>query len=142
MQTDLPRLNALHAGLEIVSRVKRSNEVTAVHQAAFSLFSLDDATVSAIEAMPPLSAPFGEGSMAAGTQALFTARLGNIDTHQPLVAAASNGELRRAFVWGEGLWRWRMADWQTSSSHEHFDRLVSQQVAFTAMQQQRNRLQV
>ena len=142
MQTDLPRLNALHAGLEIVSRVKRSNEVTAVHQAAFSLFSLDDATVSAIEAMPPLSAPFGEGSMAAGTQALFTARLGNIDTHQPLVAAASNGELRRAFVWGEGLWRWRMADWQTSSSHEHFDRLVSQLVAFTAMQQQRNRLQV
>lgn len=142
LQTDLPRLNALHSGLEIASRVKRSNEVTAIHQASFSLFSLDDATVSAIEAMPPLSAPFGEGSMAAGTQALFTARLGNIDTHQPLVAASTNGELRRAFVWGEGLWRWRLADWQATSTHEHFDRLISQLVAFTAMQQQRNRLQV
>ena len=110
LQTDLARFNALHSGLEIASRVKRSNEITAVHQPAFSLFSLDDASVSAIEAMPPLAAPFGEGSMAAGTQALFTARLGNIDTRQPLVAATSNGELRKAFVWGEGLWRWRLAD--------------------------------
>lgn len=142
LQTDLARFNALHSGLDIASRVKRSNEITAVHQPAFSLFSLDDASVAAIEAMPPLAAPFGEGSMAAGTQALFTARLGNIDTRQPLVAASSNGELRKAFVWGEGLWRWRLADWQASSSHEHFDRLVSQLVAFTAMQQQRNRLQV
>ena len=142
LQTDLPRFNALHSGLEIASRVKRSNEVTAVHQAPFSLFSLDDASVSAIEALPPLSAPFGEVSMATGTQALFTARLGNIDTHQPLVAASSNGDMRRAFLWGEGLWRWRLADWQASSSHEHFDRLVSQLIAFTAMQQQRNRLQI
>ncbi len=141
-QTDLPRLNALHSGLEIAASVKRTNEVTPVLQPTFTLFSLDEASASAIEAMPPLSAPFGEGSMSAGMQALFTARLGNIDTRQPLIAASSNGELRRAFVWGEELWRWRLADWQASSSHEHFDRLISQLVAFTAMQQQRNRLQV
>ena len=142
LQTDLSRFNALHSGLEIVAKVSRANEVTAAHQTSFSLFTLDDDATAAIEAMPPLSTPFGEARMAAGVQSLFTARLGSIDTRQPLVAATAQGEMRRAFVWGEGLWRWRLAEWQADGSHTHFDRLVSQLVAFTAMQQSRSRLQV
>lgn len=142
LQTDLARFNALHSGLEIVAKSNKSNEVTAMHQDAFTLFHLADHDAEAIEALPPLSAPFGEARMAEGVQMLFTARLGNIDSRQPLVAATSQGQQRRAFVWGEGLWRWRLMDYQASSSHEHFDRLVSQLVAFTAMQQKRDRLQV
>lgn len=140
LQTDLARFNALHSGLEIVAKSSKTNEVTALHQDAFTLFHLADA--DAIEALPPLAAPFGEARMAEGVQMLFTARLGNIDSRQPLVAATAQGPQRRAFVWGEGLWRWRLMDYQSSGSHEHFDRLVSQLVAFTAMQQKRDRLQV
>lgn len=142
LQTDLPRFNALHAGIEIIAKSQRNNEVTALHQEAFSLFHLEGDDASAIEALPPLSALFGEARMAAGVQMLFTARLGNIDSRQPLIAATAQGEQRRAFVWGEGLWRWRLLDYQASGSHDRFDRLVSQLVAFTAMQQQRDRLQV
>ena len=142
LQTDLSRFNALHSGLEITSKVSRSSEVTAAHQPNFSLFSLDNAAATSVEAMPPLSAPFGEAHLAAGVQPLFTARLGNIDTRQPLIAATAQGEQRRAFVWGEGLWRWRLAEWQSNGSHTHFDQLISQLVAFTAMQQSRNRLQI
>lgn len=140
LQTDLARFNALHSGLEITARTKSKNEVTAVHQSDFSLFSFGDAAT--IETLPPLDAPFGEGRMAAGVQSLFTARLGNIDTRQPLVAVTAAGGQRRAFVWGEGLWRWRLADWQANGTHDHFDRLVSQLVSFTAMQHSGNRLQV
>lgn len=143
LQTDLSRFNALHCGLEIVSKASgKNNEVTALHQKGFTLFHLTDNDAEAIEAMPPLAAPFGEGRMAEGVQVLFSARLGNIDSRQPLLAATTQGELRRTFVWGEGLWRWRLMDYQTSGSHEHFDRLLSQLVAFTAMQQRRDRLQV
>jgi len=142
LQTDLARLNALHSGLEIDARVSRANEVTAAYQPTFSLFTLDGDATATIEALPPLSAPFGEARMAAGVQSLFTARLGSIDTRQPLIAATAQGEMRCAFIWGEGLWRWRLAEWQADGSHTHFDRLVSQLVAFTAMQQSRSRLQV
>ena len=142
MQTDLARFNALHSGLEINARVKRANEVSALHQPAFSLFSLDEGTVGAIEAMPPLDAPFGESRTSEGLQMLLSARLGTIDTRQPLVAAYATGGQRRAFVWGEGLWRWRLADWQANKTHEHFDQLVAQLVSFTAMQHRGNRLQV
>ena len=138
-QTDLPRFNALHAGLEIVSKVKKSSEVTAVYNDRFSLFNFDAVDGDAIEQLPPLDAPFGEAKASASLQSLLTARLGNIDTRQPLVAAMAQGRQHRVFVWGEGLWKWRLADFLNNNSHEHFDRLVSQIVNFTAVTDQRDR---
>ena len=142
LQTDLSRFNALHCGLEITAKASRTNEVTAIHYPAFSLFSLDEEDAKVIEELPPLAAPFGEARTSADVQTLFGARLGSIDTRQPLVAATAQGETRRAFVWGEGLWRWRLADYQSHQSHRHVDRLVSQLITFTALQTNRNRLQV
>lgn len=142
LQTDLARFNALRTGLEIVSKVSRADQVTATLQPSFSLFSLSQADADAIEAMPPLDAPFGQARMAGDVQTLFAARHGSVGTNQPLVAASVQGAQRRAFVWGEGLWRWRLADYAASGTHEHFDRMVTQLVTFAAMQQSRERLQV
>lgn len=138
-QTDLPRFNALHTGLEIVSKVKKCSEVTAVYNNRFALFNFEGEDAQAIEQLPPLSAPFGEARTSAALQSLFTARLGAIDSRQPLVAATTQGSQRRAFVWGEGLWKWRLADYQNNNSHGQFDRLVTQLVNFTAMSEQRER---
>lgn len=141
-QTDLSRLNALHTGLEINARAHKTNEVTAIFRPAFSYFTLPEGDAEAIEMLPPLSAPFGEAKLAEGVQTLFAARLGNIDTRQPLIAATLQGETRHAFVWGEGLWRWRLSDYATSGSHDHFDRLIQQLVSFTAMKSDRARLRI
>ena len=141
-QTDLSRFNSLHTGLEIISRTNRNNEVTALHNSQFALFHFDGSDAEAVEAMPPLTAPFGEARMSADIQMLFTARIGPVDSRQPLIAATTQGETRKSFIWGEGVWRWRLADYQSGNTFEHFDRLVTQLVAFTAMQQQRDRLQV
>ena len=138
-QTDLPRFNALHAGLEIVAKARKTNEVTAMYNDRFSLFMLDAADGAAIEELPPLSAPFGEAKASPSLQSLFTARLGNINTQQPLVAAQVQGTKRTVFVWGEGLWRWRLNDFLNNKSHEHFDRLVSQLVNFAAITDNRER---
>lgn len=143
MQTDLPRFNALHTGLEIVSKATgKSNEVTALHQEQFSLFLYDNDDAAIVEQLPPLKAPFGESRLSAGVQTLFNARLGNIDMRQPLIAATVQGPVRKAFVWGEGLWRWRLSEYQMQSSYRAFDRLISQLVGFTTMSPSRDRLQV
>lgn len=138
-QTDLSRFNALHSGLEIVSKVKKSNEVTALYNDRFALFILDGNDAQAIEQLPPLDAPFGEAKTSAAVQSLFTARLGNIDTRQPLIAASLQGDQRRTFVWGEGLWKWRLSNYMNNSSHGQFDRMISQLVNFTAMNERRDR---
>lgn len=138
-QTDLPRFNALHSGLEIASKVKKSSEVTAVFNDRFALFGLDVTDGAALEQLPPLDAPFGEGKSSPSLQSLLTARLGSIDTRQPLVAALAQGRRHCVFIWGEGLWKWRLGDFQNNGSHEHFDRLVGQIVNFTAITDQHER---
>ena len=140
LHTDLVRFNALHTGVEITSKANRTQEVTAIAREGFTLFNLDGA--NAFEAFPPLSAPFGEARLAEGVQTLFGARLGSIDTRQPMVAATAQGEYRRVVIWGEGIWRWRLADFADAGSHERFDRMVQQLVAFAAMQADRQRLRV
>ncbi len=142
MQTDLPRFNAMKTGLEIVSRVKKGSELTAVYNDGFTLFQFDRGDGEALEQLPPLTAPFGEAKAGEGVQSLLTGRLGNIDSRQPLVAATSQGGRRRVFVWGEGLWRWRLGDYLNSQSHGHFDRMVGQLVNFAAQQEGRERFRV
>lgn len=142
MQTDLPRFNALKTGMEIVSRVRKGTDLTAVYNSSFTLFHYDRSDGEALEQLPPLTAPFGEARVGEGVQSLFTGRLGNIDTRQPLIAATSQNGQRRAFIWGEGLWRWRLGDYLNNQSHEHFDRLVSQMVNFVAQEEGRERFRV
>jgi len=142
LQTDLARFNALHTGLEITAQSTHTNEVTAIYNPAFSLFSLDAGDAAVLEELPPLSAPFGESRMTADMQTLFGARLGRIDTREPLVAATATGEQRRTMIWGEGLWRWRLADYQTHHTHSHVDQFIAQLVSFTALQANRDRLRI
>ena len=142
LQTDIARFNALHTGLEIASQVSRSDEVTALYREGFSLFSLSPTDAETIGELPPLAATFGEARMSAGLQTLFAARLGTLDTRQPLVSAIAQGKRRSAFVWGEGLWRWRLAEYALHGNHEATDRLLTQLIAFISAQQKQGRLRV
>ncbi|MBR1850022.1 MAG: hypothetical protein IJ789_01465 [Bacteroidales bacterium] len=141
-QTDLPRFNALHAGLEIVTKLTKTTEAQAVVNDAFSLFTLGNGEGAAAEQWPPLTAPFGDYRTGAATQTLFSARLGQVTTHQPLIAFVSQGAARRGFVAGEGLWRWRLADYRLNGSHEAFNSLISKMIGFTALQARRDQFNI
>lgn len=132
--TDLTRLNALHAGVEVYTKLRKTNEVTPIAQNGFSAFVLERECVDVLEQMPPLVSPFGEYRMEGGTQMLFSARIGSVDSRQPLVAVGSRQGVRSAFVMGEGLWRWRLSDYQMNASHEHFDELVNKLVVYASVQ--------
>jgi len=140
--TDLARFNALHLGMEVVARINRQNEVTAVHNRDFTFFSLDGSVAQRIERFPPLLSPFGDYRLGGMSQILFSARLGNVQAGLPLVAVAHQQDRRYAFISGEGLWRWRLADYQANGSHEDFDALVNKLVSFTALRVNKERFHV
>lgn len=141
-QTDLARLNALHAGMEINTRGGKPNEATAAYNDAFALFGLDEATARSIEAFPPLVSPFGAYRLAGGMQPLFFARIGTVRSDQPLLTAGQAQGRRVAFVAGEGLWRWRLADYRQNGNTQAFDELVAKLVAYAAMQSTGERFRV
>lgn len=141
-QTDLPKFNALHSGLEIVAKSRKMDEVTALRNNSFALFSLDDDCCRRIEQLPPLSSPFGSCRTAANLQTLFSAKLGNIDSGRPLIACCQQDGVRRTFIVGEGLWRWRLQDFLMTGSHADFDLLVEKLMAYTSLRTDKERFRV
>lgn len=140
--TDLPRLNALHAGVEVFARIERTNEVTALPNNNFTYFVLPDETSKRITSFPPLLSPFGDYKVGGNGQTLLFSKVGNVNSGLPLVAVGQNDGLRYAFVTGEGLWRWRLSDWQQYGTHDDFDQLLSKIVSFTALRLDKERLHV
>ena len=140
--TDLPRFNALHTGLEVFTKIDQYNEVTPVWERNFTLFTVDEELGRKAEAFPPLSAPFGEYHLAANMQAAFTCRVGTVGSGDPLMAFGQQQELRYAFVVGEGLWRWMLADYQNSNSHDNFNQLINKMVVYTSLRINKDRFHV
>ncbi len=132
-QTDLARLNNLHAGLEIHSRIERQNEASALINKNFTYFTLPDEATRSIAQFPPLSSPFGDYKLGANGQALLNARIGSVNSGLPLIAVTQQAASRYAFIAGEGLWRWRLADWQANQTHANFNTLIDKIVVFTAL---------
>ena len=141
-QTDLPRFNTLHSGLEITAKSRHNDEVTAGRNNAFSLFNMDEDVSDRIEKLPPLSAPFGTYRTAANVQTLYYAKVAGQATERPLIAFCQQADVRRAFVAGEGLWRWRLHCWQMTGSHDDFDQLIERMVVYTGTRSDRERLHV
>lgn len=140
--SDLPLFNKLHAGVEIFSQLDRTSEAMPLYNESFTAFTLDDEITQRTENYPPLTSPFGQYRTSANTQALFTARIGTVNSGQPLVAVCQQQELRYTVVTGEGLWKWRMADYQQNSTNEHFDHLMSKLVTYTALRVNKDRFRV
>lgn len=141
-QTDMARFNSLHLGMEIFSKIDRTSESTPLFNSNFSLFDLDQEVARQMELFPPLAAPFGEYRSAANTQSLFTAKVGSMNSGQPLLAFSQQGDVRYGFVAGEGLWRWRMADYQEHNNHNIFNTLVSKMIVYTSMRINKDRFHV
>lgn len=141
-QTDLARFNSLRTGLEVTTQLDKQNEVTPVSNEHFTLFTLEQEVRQQLEQMPPLFAPFGNYKLSSNAQSLFSAKIGTVVSDHPLLAFAQQQEVRRAFVVGEGLWKWRLADFQMHQHHDNFNALISKIVVYTSLRINKQRFHV
>ena len=128
--------------MEVIAKTQKTDQVTAIRNNAFGLFSLDDDIAARIEQLPPLLSPFGNYRPSGNMQSLFYARIGTFASDRPLIAFCQQGPVRRAFVAGEGLWLWRLHDYLATGSHNDFDRLVEKMIVYASMQHGKDRFRM
>ncbi len=141
-QSDLARLNSLHVGLEVYTRIDRQNEAAPILNKNFTYFSINEDITSKIEHFPPLLSPFGDYKLGVNAQTLFNAKVGSVNSGLPLIVATQQQERRYSFITGEGLWRWRLADYQSNQTHSNFDEMMDKLVVFTALRVNKERFHV
>lgn len=132
--TILDQLNSLELGLKITTS-NNTEEVQALIDNNFSLFILLDDTKKMMETAPPLVSPFGNTELAPMMQNLAHQTIRNIQTSKTLIAFGSNKGRKIGFIAGEGLWRWRLYDYQTSRNNDAFNELVQKSMQYLALKQ-------
>lgn len=113
----IDKFNGLKAGVEISQANGQLNDLQAQADENFGLFSVSDALRQALREWPPLKGPFGVYQIAGNAQLLLQQKIGNVTTRQPLLCFSEQQGQKIGVLSGEGIWRWRMADFSASGSH-------------------------
>ncbi len=131
--SDISRFNGMKTGVQIMQSQGRMEEVQAISNPGFSLFSVSDALRNVIPEAPPLLVPYGEYKSTTGVVSLFHQKVGKVGTQRPLLAFNTASEQKTGLICGEGIWRWRLYNYMKTGNHQAFGELSARVVQYLAI---------
>lgn len=90
----------------------------------FSSFKMPQNWIRDYKSYPPLYVPFVKWQSVSQNEVIFQQSIRGFESGEVLMGLWSKSQLKRAFLAGEGLWKWRIYDYQSTGSHEHFNSLI------------------
>ena len=141
-QTNLTRLNNLKAGLQIFTKINKTDEAQPLFNKEFTLFTFDENTYKAIEQFPPLTIPFGEYRTATNAQSLFTAKIGTLGSGNPMICFVQMHDIRYGFIVGEGIWKWALADYREHNTRDNFNTLIDKTIMYLSLRINKNKFRI
>lgn len=127
-------------------RIKLRNQVmesfTYAENEEFDYFKLGKETEAFLESCPPLKFPLATIQFDGQTAIQGFQNVDGIQTENPLIAFSKDGELKTAWIFGEGLWKWRMNNYRKDNSFNHFAEWVDKTIQYLSVKKDRRRLRV
>ena len=137
-QTNFNKFNSLNAGLNLVAP-KGVSEAQALLNPSFSLFTVDDNFKRDLEKYPPITVPFANDYLVNNSAEIMCyQKIGRSQTNFPLLLFNKCQENKCGIFLGEGLWRWRMADYREHNSHDRFDNFFGKIVTYLASKEDKS----
>jgi len=134
-KTFLPQLNALSQGAAVLPLAGSGEEAQATLNTAYATFNPSDDFKELLSRFPPLQVSFADYELDAGFTPLFYQKIMNIETAKPLLATGTINGRKTGFIFGEGIWRWRLYNYYANQNHALFNELVNQLVQYLALRQ-------
>lgn len=117
--------------------LNKSNQVQPSINKNFRVFTTQSTQVD----LPPVKVPFGVVKYSAGAQVLMHQSIGGIETPYPLWFFTKPEQLRGYFL-GEGLWRWRLSEYEQNGNTKWFDTQVIKTVQYLASKKDLSKFRV
>ena len=128
-QSNWQVLSSYLSGLRISSSPANENDAIPIVNGSFSLFSLSENLKSTLANFPPLKSPFGNYNNT-GFEVLANQQVGYVKTNNPLIALSKGNTWRVGVICGEGIWRWRLADFSQNKNYDVFDEIINKTVQY------------
>ena len=140
--TNINAFNSLETGIQITSSLDKTSDVQPVFERTFSLFTIADETADAIGRFPPLLAPFGDYKTTTNHYLFLTQQIGSINTGRPLLIFNESGTAKTAVLCGEGIWRWRLNDFNNNGNFKAFNELVNKVTQYLIVRESKSHFRV
>lgn len=125
--------NNLQKTLNISGVRPKFNEVLPTLNKDFVLFNLSEDAKKASSFFSPLQTPFGNIKLRNGAAVLYYQKLGNVITSDPLLMFNEINGVKEAIILGEGIWRWRLSNYQQTQNHEAFEEIIGKIVQYLSV---------
>lgn len=108
---------------------KRDNLQAAVND-NFSEFVIDPLLKVSLNFYPPLQGHYGDFKAPTGAKTLFNQRIGSVTKTSPLLFFQTRRGKKYAAFMGEGIWRWRINEFQRTQNHGVFNDLIDKTIQY------------
>jgi hypothetical protein len=119
--------------VKIKNTIDRLNDAEAAINSAFNLFTLSDAVKNTIKQFPAVKTPFGKYVTLTGAQVLLQQQIGAVTTGDPILLFNESKGIKSAIFIGDGLWRWKLRDFQENKNFNCFNELLSKSIQFLSV---------
>ncbi len=137
-------LLANRAGSPIIIQPGRANanDVSPIIDENFSLFNISEDLKGIIKKLSPLKSIYGEYSLSNGAVVLFNQQIGSVITKNPLMAFSEINNRRIGTLAGEGIWRWKLINYQIKENHDAFNEFVNKTVQYLSAKTDKRKFRV
>src|SRR5690606_16296790 len=115
--------------IQFESPPREYDEVTPVVNPALTHFSISAEASAAFAAFPPVSVHYGKMAVSPGASVVLSQKIGSIATDKPLLVLA-NTERKVSMMLGEGIWRWRLNEFERTEDTQYFDEVFAKLFQF------------
>ena len=134
--------NELQSGIELSSSNTEYNRAVPLINSDFSAFSLPNGLEDILDKLSPLSAPFASYNVSGATHIALYQKIGEIPSEMPLLAVSKGLESRMCVIFGEGIWKWRIATARINGSTAVFDDLIGRMLQFLSIAKEKKYLHI
>ena len=133
--TNIKSFNTSQTVLQVIGNNTSLNDVTALIDPSFNLFTLEDNLKNDLEKFVPLKAPFGEYVLDDNTNVLLNQKIGTVETKYPLLAYNEVNNHKQAVLLGEGVWRWRLFEFLEFEHHDYTRSLFMKTLQYISLKE-------
>ncbi|MEA5457740.1 hypothetical protein VB796_01745 [Arcicella sp. LKC2W] len=140
-QSGTSYLNQLNQVMQISSQAGQSDKVTGAYNQAFKSLNFETEKMQLINKLPQISVPFGEFKLLPNSEVILYQKVGSVQTQKPLFVV-NTGAKKSAIFTGEGLWAWRLEEYQLTDKQEVVDDVVLKVLQFISAKDDKRKLRV
>ncbi len=128
--SDLRQIEKQNMPVKFDGAPRDYDEVTPIINTAFSSFMISSEANTSLTNYPPVSVHFGKVNVSLGATPLLFQRVGNLSTTKPLLAVTQQDDRKIGVMLGEGLWRWRLNEFDRTEKTEAFDEVFGKLIQY------------